>query len=54
VHPLHGARRVHPDFHIRVVRDAVANIDEALGDAALRMMERNMRVDLVTAADCLS
>ncbi len=41
-------------FQIRVVRDAVAHIDEALGDAALRMMERNMSVELVTAADCLS
>ena len=41
-------------FHIRVVRDAVAHIDEALGDAALQMMQRNMRVDVVDAADCLS
>jgi nicotinamidase-related amidase len=41
-------------FQIRVVRDAVAHIDEALGDAALRMMQRNMRVDVVDAAGCLS
>jgi len=40
-------------FDIRVVRDAVAHIDEELGDAALRMMESNMRVDLVDAEDCL-
>jgi len=36
-------------FDIRVPRDAVAQIDDELGDAALRMMERNMRVDVVDA-----
>ena len=41
-------------FNIRVVRDAVAHIDEQLGDAALRMMQRNMRVDIVDAADVTS
>jgi nicotinamidase-related amidase len=40
-------------FAIRVARDAVAHIDERLGSAALRMMERNMRVDVVEASDCL-
>jgi nicotinamidase-related amidase len=40
-------------FDIRVPRDAVAHIDEELADAALRMMERNMRVDVVDASDCL-
>jgi len=40
-------------FDIRVPRDAVAHIDEELGDAALRMMQRNMRVDVVDASDCL-
>jgi nicotinamidase-related amidase len=38
---------------IKVPRDAVADIDHQLGDAALRMMERNMRAKLVTAASCL-
>jgi len=37
-------------FAIRVPPDAVAHIDRELGDAALRMMERNMRVELVGAA----
>ena len=40
-------------FKIRVPRDAVAHIDPELGDAALRMMERNMRVELLEAADTL-
>jgi nicotinamidase-related amidase len=40
-------------FQIRVPRDAVAHIDPALGDAALRMMERNMRAEIVDAAECL-
>jgi nicotinamidase-related amidase len=35
---------------VRVVRDAVAHIHQDLADAALRMMERNMRVDVVDAA----
>jgi nicotinamidase-related amidase len=41
-------------FEIRVARDAVAHIDPELGAAALRMMERNMRVELVDADDCLA
>ena len=40
-------------FDIRVPRDAVAHIDEQLGDAALQMMQRNMRVDVVDASDSL-
>jgi nicotinamidase-related amidase len=40
-------------FDIRVARDAVAYIDRELGDAALRMMQRNMRVELVDATSCL-
>jgi nicotinamidase-related amidase len=40
-------------FEIRVPRDGVAHIDSQLGDAALRMMERNMRAEIVTAAACL-
>jgi nicotinamidase-related amidase len=38
---------------VQVVTDAVAYIDRELHDASLRMMERNMRAELVTAADCL-
>jgi nicotinamidase-related amidase len=41
-------------FDIGVVRDAVAHIDEQLGDAALQMMQRNMRVDVIDAADVIS
>jgi len=41
------------NFAIRVPRDAVASIDDELGDAALVMMERNMRVDVLCARDCL-
>jgi len=37
---------------VRVVTDGVAHIDRELSDAALRMMERNMRAELVTAAGC--
>ena len=41
-------------YRIRVAPDTVAHIDPELGDAALRMMKRNMRVDLVDAAGCLA
>ena len=40
-------------FSIRVPPEAVAHIDPGLGDAALRMMERNMRVELLDVADSL-
>jgi nicotinamidase-related amidase len=40
-------------FKIRVPRDAVAHIDAELGEAALRMMETNMRVDVLDAAGVL-
>lgn len=40
-------------YDVCVVRDAVAPIDPALGEAALRMMERNMRAEVVEAAGCL-
>jgi nicotinamidase-related amidase len=40
-------------FAIRVPRDGVAHIDPELGEAALRMMERNMHAEIVTAARCL-
>ena len=38
-------------YPIVVPRDAVAHIHEDLGDAAMRMMERNMSARLCTAAD---
>jgi len=38
---------------IVVPRDAVAHIDADLADAALKMMERNMRAEVATAANCL-
>jgi len=40
-------------YDVCVVRDAVACIDPELGEAALRMMERNMRARIVEAARCL-
>jgi nicotinamidase-related amidase len=40
-------------FEVVVPRDAVAHIHEDLADAALRMMEVNMRAEVVGAADCL-
>jgi len=39
-------------FAVAVPRDAVAHIYEDLADAALQMMERNMRADLCEAAAC--
>ncbi|MEA2167357.1 MAG: hypothetical protein QOF76_657 [Solirubrobacteraceae bacterium] len=41
-------------FAIRVPPDAVAPIDTDLGNAALQMMERNMRVELIEAERCVS
>jgi nicotinamidase-related amidase len=40
-------------YSICVPSDAVAPIDRELGDAALRMMERNMRAEIVTASGLL-
>lgn len=40
-------------FSIVVPPDAVAHIDAGLGDAALKMMEKNMRAEIVNATDCL-
>jgi nicotinamidase-related amidase len=37
------------DYEIAVIRDAVAHIDSELAEAALRMMERNMRASLLCA-----
>jgi nicotinamidase-related amidase len=38
---------------IKIPKDCVAHIDPRLGEAALQMMERNMRAELVTSATCL-
>ena len=40
-------------FEVVVPRDAVAHIDEELADAALRMMESNMRAEIRSARDCV-
>ena len=39
-------------FNLAVPCDAVAGIHADLADAALRMMERNMRAEVMTAQDC--
>jgi nicotinamidase-related amidase len=39
-------------FQVAVATDAVAHIHEDLAQAALRMMEVNMRAELCRAADC--
>jgi nicotinamidase-related amidase len=41
-------------FRVTVPRDAVAHIDADLGEAALRMMEVNMRADITDAATTLA
>lgn len=40
-------------YDVVVPPDAVAHIDEGLGSAALKMMERNMSAELLAVADCL-
>lgn len=40
-------------YDVVVPSDAVAHIDPELGAAALKMMQRNMRADVVRAHDCL-
>jgi nicotinamidase-related amidase len=40
-------------FEVVIPRDAVAHIDPDLADAALRMMEGNMRAAVLPATDCL-
>jgi nicotinamidase-related amidase len=40
-------------FAVRIPTDAVAPIHDDLGEAALKMMERNMRAELVTASEAL-
>ncbi len=39
------------NFRLAVVADALAHVDDELAQAALRMMERNMRADLESAAE---
>jgi nicotinamidase-related amidase len=39
-------------FSVGVASDAVAHIDPVLADAALQMMERNMRAQIADAASC--
>ena len=39
-------------IEVAVPRDAVAHIHEDLADAAIAMMERNMRADIKPSADC--
>ena len=41
-------------FPVVVPTDAVAHIYEELGEAALKMMQRNLSAELTTAAECLS
>jgi nicotinamidase-related amidase len=40
-------------YSVCVASDAVAPIEPELGDAALEMMRRNMRAEIVTADDLL-
>ena len=41
-------------FTVVVTPDAVAHLDADLGDAALKMMQRNMNAEIVPAAECLA
>ncbi|MEU4829920.1 isochorismatase family cysteine hydrolase [Streptosporangium sp. NPDC023615] len=41
------------EFSLRVARDCVAHIHSDLAEASLRMMERNMRAELLPAESCL-
>ena len=40
-------------FSVVVPPDAVAHIDADLGDAALKMMQKNMHAEIVPAEKCL-
>ncbi|PRC46875.1 isochorismatase, partial [Mycobacterium sp. ITM-2017-0098] len=40
-------------YEVVVPPDAVAHIDSELCDAALKMMERNMKAELSNSSDCL-
>jgi nicotinamidase-related amidase len=39
-------------LEVSIPRDGVAHIHEDLAEAALKMMERNMQAEVVSAADC--
>ena len=39
-------------LEVTIPTDGVAHIYDDLAEAALKMMERNMRAELVSAADC--
>lgn len=41
-------------YEVVIPRDAVAHIDPGLAEAALAMMESNMRAKVLPAADCLA
>lgn len=41
-------------FDLRVARDACVPLDDHLGGAALQMMERNMKAEVVPAAEALN
>jgi nicotinamidase-related amidase len=41
-------------FEVVVPRDVVAHIHEDLADAALRMMKRNMRAEIISTSDAVS
>ena len=41
-------------YQVLVPTDAVAHIDADLGAAALRMMQRNMDAELISAEDCFN
>jgi nicotinamidase-related amidase len=40
-------------YDVIVPPDALAHIDEELGAAALKMMQRNMKAELLPASGCL-
>jgi hypothetical protein len=40
-------------YDVVVPPDAVAHIDAGLGEAALQMMERNMKAEVSPAKECL-
>jgi hypothetical protein len=49
IHRMSNAR-----FSVSVPEDAVASIDPKLGDAALEMMRRNVRTEILSASTALS
>ena len=53
MHPLHALDAYVRHYEVGVPRDAVPRIDDELGDAALKMMERNMGAEIVVADEVL-